>query len=271
MATSYSTPSMRDFQSPSKQWLAPVARAGYLARAVIYMTIGGLAGLSLYFSASGEMTDSKGSIKALLDNSYGFYLIVVLAIGLVCYSIWRFFQSTFDADNHGADTKGLAVRAGLMVSCITHLSLAFYCYNLLSGSSTSGGGKQGLVAQIMDLPFGPWLVGLVGLVVLGFGVSQLVKAATEKYRDHIQFPGNQKVLDGISKAGLVSRAVVFLVAGGSIGYAAWTYDPNQTIATNEMWSFLSSMAFGQVLVTVMAVGLFLFGIYSAIEARYRKI
>ena len=60
-----------------------------------------------------------------------------------------------------------------MVSAVTHMMLAFFAASLIfqfgGSSGGSGGGSQGMAGWLMQQPFGRWLVGAVGLVMIGAG------------------------------------------------------------------------------------------------------
>jgi len=262
--------------STKKAWLEYAARIGYSARSVIYLCIGGLALLSVWGGSNGKTTDSKGAISFLSDSPFGLYLVLILGLGLVCYSVWRISQSLWDVDHHGSEAKGIAIRAGLFISALTHGALAVYCFKIVgivtsSGSSSGSGGKKETLGSVMSLPYGQWIAVAIGAIVVGFGISQLVKAYKETYKKHIDFPGDHKILDGVSKAGLTARAVIFIVIGVSAVYAGLQTDPSEMLNFSEVWSKAGQTGYSAVAVTLLAMGLFLFGVYSGIEARYRKV
>ena len=41
----------------------------------------------------------------------------------------------------------------------------------------------------MSLPFGPWLVGAVGLAIIGYGVAQIWRGLSEKHAKHLAAEG----------------------------------------------------------------------------------
>lgn len=249
-----------------------VARSGYVARAMIYLTIGVMAIWAWWGGQGGVMTDSKGAIQILQEQSFGTFLLVFLVVGLIGYSIWRLIQGLFDADRHGTNAKGMAIRFGLLVSAGTHLALAYFCWQLIqNGSSDSGTGQKQLVAQALAWPLGQLLVALIAVAVIGFGLSQIVKAINENYKRYMEFPRHREVFDAVSKAGLIARGIVFGIIGSALMYAAYTYDPGQAMGLNQVWVFLKSQTYGSYLVLTIAVGLLLFGVYSSLEAIYRRV
>jgi hypothetical protein len=61
------------------------------------------------------------------------------------------------------------------------------------------------------------------------------------------------------------------VAGLFVLKAAWDFDPNEAQGLDGTLRDLAGRAHGQVLLTLAALGLVIFGVYSFFEARYRKL
>jgi hypothetical protein len=70
------------------------------------------------------------------------------------------------------DAKRIAQRIGYALSALGYAGLALTAVKLIMGS---GGGNsdttEDLTAQILAQPFGQWLVGLAGSIVIGVGFS----------------------------------------------------------------------------------------------------
>ena len=73
-----STTGHRAATAPAMGWLA---RAGLVARGVVYAVIGVLA-LKLALGDGGKATSQQGALKTIGHGSFGTFLLVLLAIGL---------------------------------------------------------------------------------------------------------------------------------------------------------------------------------------------
>lgn len=254
--------------------LKGAAKAGYASRGVVYLLLGGLA-LASAIGSGGRTTDTKGALLELFDTGFGVVAFVVLGLGFLCYAAWRLVQSLADADDHGTDAKGLAVRGGLLVSAISHSALGIWAlYAALSQGSrdSGGGGKDGIAAWILSQPFGPWLLGLVGLAILGAGGAHIVKGATRGFEKWFEADETKmKAIRPFCIVGLISRGIVFIIIGGFFGYAAFTVDPDKAGGVREALEWLRGQDYGTALFALAAFGLVCFGIYSFIESVYRKI
>lgn len=251
-----------------------MARLGYASRGVVYLIVGGFAILAAV-GGGGDTKGTKGALQSLLGEPFGMVLLGLIALGLFAYAAWRAVQAIADADGHGTDAKGLAIRGGLAVSAVTHTLLAIFAVSLMFGGGGSGGGDQGTqtwVAKLMGEPYGVWLVGLIGAAIAGAGIAHAIKGAKAKFEKRFK-PGYDKMgwVRPVCRFGLVARGVVFLIIGGFFVHAAWTYDPSKAKGLSGALASLQQQPFGQILLGIVALGLLAFGIYSIVEAVYRRI
>ncbi|MFE8071341.1 DUF1206 domain-containing protein [Marinobacteraceae bacterium S3BR75-40.1] len=252
------------------------ARVGYSARAVVYLLVGGFAILAIA-GPGGRTTGSRGALESLLAAPLGSWLLGATALGLVGYAVWRSVQALGDADHHGTGFQGLVIRAGLGVSAITHLALAFFAASLIftfggSGQSGSSGGSEGVAGWLMSQPYGQWLVGLVGLAVIGAGVAQLFKAGSARFARQLDMsPPTQTWAYPIVRFGLAARGLVFVLSGIFFVSAAYLVNPEQAGGIAEVFDTLRNQAYGTWLLAIVAAGLLAFGIYSVLEAIYRRV
>jgi hypothetical protein len=252
--------------------LEALAKLGYGARGIVYGLVGGLA---LFTSIGGAREiDSKSALDFALHQPFGRVWLGLIAIGLVCFVLWRIVQAAANADRQPDDGKGYLIRAGLLVSAATYASLALYAAgSALATSSGSGeGGERGLAAWLMSQPFGRILAAIVGCAIIGAGVAQITKAIKGGYRRYIHFPpARRAVLDSICAYGLAARGAIFLITGTFFITAAWRVDPKEAGSLSDAMTFIRDLPFGGILYAVAALGLFAFGGYSLIAARYRRI
>lgn len=251
------------------------ARAGYAARGVVYLLIGGLAALAA-FGQGGQTEGSKGALERLLTAPGGGVMLGAIAVGLLGYATWRTIQAVKDTDHHGTDAKGIAIRSGLLVSAVTHILLAYFAANLIfhfaASSGGSGGGSQGMATWLIKLPYGPWIVAAVGLVFIGAGIAHGIKGWKAQFDRHFDMPAStQQWAYPICRFGLVVRGLVFVIVGSFFLIAAYQVSPEEAGGLTEVFSTLRRQMFGKWLLAFVAVGLFAFGLYSLLEAIYRRV
>src|SRR5579885_1344609 len=113
-------------------WFTPLARAGYAAKGVIYLIMGGLA-LSAALGDGATPTDQKGAFQTIVDHPFGQFLLLAVGIGLVGYSLWCHCQAILDVDGKGTSAKGIVTRVGYGAVGIMYLTLAFGAFKLATG------------------------------------------------------------------------------------------------------------------------------------------
>lgn len=256
-----------------------LARLGYAVKGVLYFVIGALAVMAA-FSGGGKTTGSRGAIKTIADVPFGQVLLWAIAAGLAAYALWRFVQTFLDPD----DKDSVVKRFGYFISGLIHASLTFWLVRSLlsggepgsgSGSGGSGGGAQDWTATLMQQPFGPWLVGIVGVGVIGYGLYQIYKAATvdfsSKFEDEKMSETEKTAAQRAGQAGLSARGVVFGLIGGFLVWAALSADPSKAKGLGDALDMLAAQPFGPWLLGAVALGLAAYGVYCGFNARYREI
>ncbi len=251
-----------------------LARIGYATRGVIYLIIGVLA-VDAAFGGGGKTTGARGAILTITDEAYGQVLLWIMAIGLVGYALWRLIQSFMDADHHGSDAKGIVIRIAMFVSALAHLALAYFTWGLIFGWGTGGGGssnKQQWTAQLLQESYGRWIVGLIGVAVIGAGVAQWIKAGMGKYKKRLAMDRQKmKWAAPICSFGLIARGVVFAIIGVFFIVAAYQVSAGAVKSMQEALFVVQRQPYGGYLFATVAFGLVAFAIYCFIQARYRTI
>lgn len=256
-------------------WVEPLARFGYAARGVVY-AVAGLLAIQAAFGGGGQTTGQEGALQRIAEQSR--FLLVLVAIGLAGYALWRFVQAVLDPEGKGTDPKGLAVRGMRVASGIVYSGLAITAARLASGSGGGRGGGEGSVgftANLMSKPFGRWLVVLAGLAVIVSAFYQLKESYTKKFRERLKLQemnaDEERLATRTGQLGLAARGIVFLIAGWFLVQAGLRFDPSQARGLGGALETLASQPYGPWLLGLVALGLVAFGAYSFLEARYRRI
>lgn len=246
----------------SSNGMETLTRVGFAARGLMYFTIGFLA------LRSGRTEDSAGALEQL-NSGIGRPLLILMALGFIAYAIWRLSEAVIDSEGHGNDGKGLAVRIGGGISGVVHAGLALVALRLGLGQSSQGGGngEQQGAATALSLPGGELLLGLVAAALIGVGLFQLVKAARADFLKHLApEAARQDWVKWMGRAGYAARGIVFLVIGYFAFRAASAGQASQAGGVDAALSALPGALF-----VAVAIGFILFGCFSLVEARYRRI
>src|SRR5687767_8603413 len=87
-------------------WVERLARAGYLARGIVYLVVALLAGRAALEHR--RPSASRGAMRELLDQPFGRVILGVMAVGLLGYAAWRFVQAVLDPERKGTKLSALA-------------------------------------------------------------------------------------------------------------------------------------------------------------------
>ena len=93
--------------------LKKMARAGYVAKATVYGIMGVLTFMAA-FNMGGQKSSNLQVIEFLEKQPFGNALLVLIGLGLLCYSAWRFIQAIKDPENIGEDKEGNAAVSSLI-------------------------------------------------------------------------------------------------------------------------------------------------------------
>ena len=258
-------------------WITLLARFGYAAKGVVYITIGVLAAYAA-FTSGGRTTDTRGALEEILSKPFGKYLLGAIAIGLAGYALWRFVQAVKDTENKGSGAKGIAVRIGYIAIAIIYIGLAFSAVQLVLGSGGASKGDSApkeWTATLLAQPFGQWLVGAVGLGFVAAGLSHFYKAYTAKFREKLMTGQMGEKAQSFAlrsgRFGLAARGVVFGLIGAFLIQAALHSNAGEARGLSGALTALGQQTYGQLLLGVVALGLVAYGFYMLVLARYRRI
>jgi hypothetical protein len=122
----------------------------------------------------------------------------------------------------------------------------------------------------MGSPGGRVLVGILGLVVLGIAGYHVYKGWTKKFLEDLrENPGDWAVTAG--RLGYIAKGVALLIVGFFFLVAAWTADPDKAQGLDGALKTVKDQALGPFLLTLVAIGIAAFGVYSFARSRYARV
>jgi hypothetical protein len=254
--------------------LEVMARLGHGARGAVYCLIGGLALLAAAGSG-GQTGGSRSALRTLLGQPFGRVLLIAISLGLVCFAVWRFLEAAADADHRGNHWKGLAIRGARLGGGAIAIGLATSALGLALGRGGGGGDDRAArdwTAWLMTQPFGPWLVGAVGIGIMGGGIGFIVKGWRGKVTEHLVCSDDvARWAVPAGRLGFCARGIVFLIIGGFLVLAALHSRAAEAKGLGGALEALQEQPFGWIPLGITAAGLFAFGIFGFVEALYRRI
>ncbi|EAW34753.1 DUF1206 domain-containing protein [Lyngbya sp. PCC 8106] len=255
-------------------WVERLARFGYATKGAVYGLIGILAVMAA-FTSGGKTTGTKGALRTIAAQPFGQILLILVAVGLVGYVIWRFVEAIKDPDHKGSDFKGIVTRLGYIISGLIYAGVAVNAALLAIGSSSGGGGdsKQTGTARLLSQPFGQWLVGTLGALIIGLGFYYIYKAYKTKFRKKLNLREldykQEKLVVNVCRFGITARGVIFTMLGFFLIQAARQFEPSKARGLDGALHTIAQQPYGKFLLAIAAFGLIAYGIYMLVQARYR--
>lgn len=263
-------------QAAAQPWFERLARLGFAAKGIVYFTVGVLAAQAA-FGAGGETTDTSGALRTIVTQPFGKFLLGLITVGIVGFVLWRVVQTLLDPEHAGRpmNAKRIAQRLGYAISALAYSGLALTAIKLITGTDRRQNATQDWTARLMAQPFGQILVGLTGAIVIGVGIAHFYRAFQGKFRRkfklHQMSLAEQTWTVRLGRFGIAARGIVFSIIGIFLIQAALDADASEAKGLGDALAVLAKQPFGPWILGTVALGLIAYGIYSVVEARYRRI
>ena len=239
------------------QWLT---RLGFAGRGLLYIVI------ALLVIGTGRTEDLTGALE-YVGQGVGELLLIALAAGLAAYGLWRLSDLVFGTEHPGTDRKTLGKRGVAGFIGIIYLYLAYKAWRVLAVGSAGSDGGQDQAGRVLDLPGGELVLLGVALVLAVAGGYQLWKAYKCNFMDRLREGAGQKNwIKWMGRLGYASRGIIFVVIAWTVARAAADRTASEAGDLERALDILH----GPFLVPI-AAGLLLFGLFSLVEARFRRI
>jgi len=262
-----------------RPWIAlleAAARAGYVARGLVYLSVGTiamLAALRLTPHARGAL----GALEAWAAWPLGVGLIWLVALGLCGFAGWRALQSVFDIDRCGTTPRALGVRAGQAISGLTYGGLAISVFSVIGAMAELREPDEqtatlAFVDSLLDQPFGPAMVIAMGLFVIAAGVGSMIRSAFDQFGKGLECRAEARAwADGVARFGYLGRGVALLPAGVLLVNAGWHARASEARGLGGALELLAGWPFGHAILGLTAAGLIAFGLFAVTEGVLRPM
>jgi Domain of Unknown Function (DUF1206) len=245
-------------------------RAGLVAYGVVHLLVAFLA-VQLAFGDKEDSASNSGALQLLAEQPLGGVLVWLVAVGMLLLVVWRLLEAAFGFPEESDDAKRWRKRATSLGKAIIYGALGWSAVKVATGD-TSKGGTDSTTATIMQLSGGQLIVGAIGLAIIGYGISLVVRGWTEKFTEHLDAQG-QMGKDGsayvlLGKIGYISKGVAIMIIGGLFGYAAITHDAKKSGGLDQALQTVLEQPFGPVLLTAIGVGIGAYGLFCFARAKH---
>jgi hypothetical protein len=254
--------------------LALLARVGLIAYGIVHLLIGWLA-MQIAWGPDGKSADSSGALATLAEQPFGKLLLYCVAVGLVALILWQASEAIWGY-RHLTTAKRRRKQIASWAQTFIYALLAFSATSIALGSgSSSSKAQQDATSGVMAWPGGPVIVVVVGLLVIGFGATLVIKGVKRSFVDEIDTSpmsstARQSVLS-LGQAGYIAKGIAMGVVGGLLSYAAVTFHKDEAHGLDGALQTILAQPFGIFLLTAVALGFAAYGLFAIVQARYRQM
>ncbi len=257
-------------QVHDSDWLDHAIRAGLVAYGVVHLLVAWLA-LQLAFGEREDKASNSGALRYLTEQPLGEVLVWLVAVGMFLLVVWRLLEFAFGHDEESDTTKRWRKRAMSLGKAVIYGALGWSAVKTAVGEGSKGG-TDSTTAKLMNLPGGQLIVGAVGLAIIGYGVSLIVRGWAEKFTEHLDAKG-QSGKDGsafvlLGKVGYIAKGIAIMIVGGLFGYAAVTHEAKKSGGLDQALQTVLRQPYGPVMLTVIAAGIAAYGLFCFARARH---
>lgn len=256
------------------RWLV---RAGFWARGLTYAMIGALAlALALGAGTFGAVPNQQGSLVLLASTGLGRVALVVVAVSLLAYALWKLWQGVAGRGPEGGGGRDLQQRVANLGGAVVYLGFFLVAVRILAGSSSNGSAQpREATAGVLGWPGGQLLVGAAGAGLIAISLHQLYTTFTTEFADDARTEQMSRrelrAFMFLGQVGLPARALVFALVGYFLLRAAIDFDARSAVGTDGALARLYHEPLGPWLLGLVAAGLLVFAVFSILEGRYRRL
>lgn len=253
--------------------LTGLARVGLVAYGIVHVLLAWIA-VQMAWGTPAESGDESGALATLADDPLGRGLLWVIVVGLFALVGWQLSEAIWGYQGESG-TKQLRHRVGAAVKGVVFGALAISAIGAATGGGSSDAAQQQEgTSGILALPFGQFLVIVIGLVVIAVGVGHIVKGFNKEFMKHIDKGMSSTMRSAVEKVGVVgyiADGVALALVGAILGYAAITFDPAKSTGLDGALRLIVTAPFGRILLTLVAVGFLAYGLFAFARARYEDL
>lgn len=237
---------------------------------MVHLLLGALV-VGVAFGGHGQ-TDQSGAFRTIAGAPLGMALLWVLAVLLIALGVYNLVQCFVASGGSAADRwKHRATHAG---QAVVFAALGVVAARVALGSRPNGDRSAETASRdVLSLPGGPVLLGLVGAGVVIGGIVFAARGVRKSFLKKVNLPGGRvgSAVTVLGEVGYLAKGVALAIVGALLVLAAVKVDPKQAGGLDAAMHTLLGLPFGPALVACAGVGFAAYGLYLFFRARYAKL
>lgn len=257
---------------PVKKAVQVMARWSYVVKGLLFCGVAVFA-VRMALGLSRKEPNQRQVLETLFSQPLGQVTLLLIALALSAHTLWRVVETIEDPYQKGKSPGGLLHRFTYLLSGISYGSLAVTTFKLVFGVQTgSENSKQLWVAQLLHREGGEWLVVTAGAIMLTWALVQLKKAITQGLYKSLKIDDLAYFWRGmirlIGAIGFITQSTILAGMGYYLLRAAWMKNPRYVKSIDDLLELVGRLPYGTTWLLLLAGGIFLFGLFMFVMARY---
>ncbi|QDU80061.1 hypothetical protein Pla110_17830 [Polystyrenella longa] len=255
-------------------WVKLVGRAGHIAKGLVYFIVGLLA-FKLAIGAGGELSGAKGAIREIGQQRFGQVLLMLTAVGLFNYTLWRWVQAWKDTEGAGSNARGFATRLGFALNGLVYAFLGVFAATLALGFAFPTGLSSDQTKSILESIPGRVSLGAAGVIVIGVAIYLIYLACRAKFMGLYDFATMSVKIRTtalcVGRIGLVTRGCAFAIIGYFlIDSAILGTNDGHISGMSDALAAIAMQSYGKVLLAITGIGLMCYAVHVGFLGWFRR-
>jgi hypothetical protein len=251
-------------RAANSKWLERAARVGFVVSGLLHILIAYIA-VQVAWGGSGAKADQSGALGLLAEHSWGKVVLWFGVVGFAALGLWQLTEALLPKVGEVKDQLGQRGKA--LAKGVVYLVLAVTTLSFAKGSGTSSSKQsRDFTSSLMSHAGGRALVVVVGLAIIAVGAYHVYKGVKKKFLDDlVGNPG--AVVEKLAMAGYISKGIALAIVGVLFCVAGLRQQPSKATGLDGALKTLRDQPYGSILLTVIALGLAAYGVYSFARAK----
>ncbi len=245
------------------------ASFGIATKGIVYFIIGILTAMAA-FGYGGKKSSSGTVIDFIAQQSLGQILLVLLAIGLLGYVFWRWYQAFANPKDIENNAKGSVKRIAYFISGVLYGLLAYTAIKTVIGSNSGG---KSFISKIFESDYATTIAIIIGIALVGKGIYEFYQGYSGKFKEEVESAGIPSKVKSLvlksGKVGYTSRGIVAGILGFLFLKAGFNESANKMSKT-DAFGFIENQ-FGSIVLGIIALGLVGYGFFMMVKAKHSSL
>ncbi len=253
-----------------KKRIKALAYIGFVSKGIIYLVIGILSLLAA-LRMGGESSGTNQAFIFLEKQPFGQALLILLGLGLLCYSFWMFIQTFNDPEEIGNDKKAKLRRFGLFTTGLIYTFIAVLAFYHVFTYTSSGDSGSPYLDMINPATLSVIFI-IIGIILAIQAIVLIIGVFKGGLLDQFNLEGTKygSFMRLVGKFGFYSRAFIVAVIA-YIFIRAGKYSGNHQLkGIQDAFAFLEQSSFGRIVMAFTAIGFIAYGAFYVLLTKYRS-